>query len=244
MEQFNFPHSFRDLSGNIQSDVSLILSLVGVFHKLLPLDVVWVAIVICGISILLGAVRGLVFDHDIKADVLLAMVLAASVATGEVALIMQIGSLLENCTSGKAKKGIEKLIRLTPQTAHVIRDGMEIELPAEQVRVHDVVRVLAGETIPVDGTILTGETTIDPCGHRACGVLPAHVYPCDTDRGFNWFLTGIGNAAKYGIIVRSGDALERISRIQRVAFDKTGTLTCGRLEVAALLLGVKDDTAG
>lgn len=198
MEQFNFPHSFRDLSGNIQSDVSLILSLVGVFHKLLPLDVVWVAIVICGISILLGAVRGLVFDHDIKADVLLAMVLAASVAMGEVALIMQIGSLLGNYTSGKAKKGIEKLIRLTPQTAHVIRDGMEIELPAEQVRVHDVVRVLAGETIPVDGTILTGETTIDPCGHRACGVLPAHVYPCDTDRGFNWFLTGIGNAAKTG----------------------------------------------
>lgn len=63
MEQFNFPHSFRDLSGNIQSDVSLILSLVGVFHKILPLDVVWVAIVIYGILILLGTVRGLVFDH-------------------------------------------------------------------------------------------------------------------------------------------------------------------------------------
>lgn len=109
---------------------------------------------------------------DIKADVLVVMALAASVATGEVTLIMQISSLLEDYTSGKAKKGIEKLIRLTPQTAHMIRDGMEIELPAEQVRVHDVVRVLVGEIIPVDGTIFTGETTIDPCGHRACGVLP------------------------------------------------------------------------
>ena len=131
------------------------------------MDVAWIAIVLCGIPILLGAIRGLVFDYDIKADVLVAMALVASVATGEyfaageVALIMQIGSLLEDYTSGKAKKGIEKLIRLTPQTAHVIRNGMEMELPAEQVRVHDVVRVLAGETIPVDGTILAGETTID-----------------------------------------------------------------------------------
>lgn len=151
----------------VTSGVSLILSLAGVFRELLPLDVAWIAIVLCGIPILLGAIRGLVFDHDIKADVLVAMALVASVATGEyfaageVALIMQIGSLLEDYTSGKAKKGIEKLIRLTPQTAHVIRNGMEMELPAEQVRVHDVVRVLAGETIPVDGTILAGETTID-----------------------------------------------------------------------------------
>lgn len=46
-------------------------------------------------------------------------------------------------------------------------------------------------------------------------------------------LAGIGNAAKYGIIVRSGDALERLSKIKRVAFDKTGTLTYGKPQVTA-----------
>lgn len=89
----------------------------------------------------MGAVKGVAFEHDIKADVLVAMALVASVLTreffaaGEVALIMQIGSLLEDYTSGKAREGIEKLIRLTPQTARILSDGAERIVPAEQVAV-------------------------------------------------------------------------------------------------------------
>ena len=48
-------------------------------------------------------------------------------------------------------------------------------------------------------------------------------------------LAGIGNAAKYGIIIRSGDALERLARIRRVAFDKTGTLTYGKPRVSRVV---------
>lgn len=48
-------------------------------------------------------------------------------------------------------------------------------------------------------------------------------------------LAGISNAAKYGIIVRSGDAVERLSKIKRIAFDKTGTLTYGKPQVAAIV---------
>lgn len=68
----------------------------------------------------------LVTRFDIKADVLVSMALIASLpigedfAAGEVAFIMQIGALLEDLTVAKANEGIEKLVRLTPQTARLI----------------------------------------------------------------------------------------------------------------------------
>lgn len=310
----------------IISAVSLVLSLTGVLKNVLPIDIAWIAIVLCGVPILVGAIRGLIFDHDIKADVLVAMALVASVATkeyfaaGEVALIMQIGSLLEDYTSGKAKAGIDALIRLTPQTAHLIKDNTETVIPADQIAVGDTLRVLAGETIPVDGTILEGETTIDqsvmtgesiPVDKQAGDAVSSGTVnqfgtftmraehatddsslqrmirltkeaeenkaPIVTlaDRWATWLvvvalacaiitglvtgkfmravtvlvvfcpcafilatptaiLAGIGNAAKVGIIIRSGEALEKLSKIKRVAFDKTGTLTYGNPQVTVV----------
>lgn len=101
----------------------------------------WPAIVLCGIPIILDAVIGLITAFDIKADVLVSLALIASVcigeifAAGEVAFIMQLGALLEELTVAKAKAGIEKLVRLTPQTARVLRNGKEEIIPAEQVKV-------------------------------------------------------------------------------------------------------------
>ena len=151
----------------VVSIISLVLSITGVLKNTIPIDIEWIAIVLCGTPILIGAFKGVIFEHDIKADLLVSLALIASVATGEffaageVALIMQIGSLLEDYTSGKANESIEKLISITPQTARVIRGKESIELPVEEVRLGDVLSVLAGETIPVDGTILEGETSID-----------------------------------------------------------------------------------
>ena len=87
------------------------------------MDPAWVAILLCGVPILLEAVIGLVTAFDIKADVLVSMALVASVligedfAAGEVAFIMQLGGLLEDLTVAKARAGIEKLVHLTPRTA-------------------------------------------------------------------------------------------------------------------------------
>lgn len=92
------------------SGVALILSLSGVLENIHPVDIAWIAIILCGVPILVGAIKGVILEHDIKADVLVAMALVASVVTGEyfaageVALIMQIGSLLEDYTSGKAQE--------------------------------------------------------------------------------------------------------------------------------------------
>ncbi len=61
------------------SAVALALSLSGVGKDLFVADVAWIAIILCGVPILVGAVKGVVFEHDIKADALVAMALVASV---------------------------------------------------------------------------------------------------------------------------------------------------------------------
>lgn len=155
----------RDIVFLVISGIALLCS---IFHLLpLPFDAAWVAIILCGIPILLEALIGLVTAFDIKADVLVSMALIASIcigedfAAGEVAFIMQLGALLEDLTVAKARAGIEKLVHLTPQTARVIKDGKEYMIPAMEVRVGDVLRVFPGETVPVDGVILSGQTSIN-----------------------------------------------------------------------------------
>ena len=121
----------------ILGGLSLLISLFDLIS--LPFDAAWVAILLCGVPILLEAVIGLVTAFDIKADVLVSLALIASLcivedfAAGEVAFIMQLGALLEDLTVAKARAGIEKLVRLTPRTARVILDGMEKIIPAEKV---------------------------------------------------------------------------------------------------------------
>jgi len=309
------------------SAAALILSITGVLGGLLPFDAAWVAVVLCGVPILIGAFRGVAFERDIKADLLVSLALLACAASGEyfaageVALIMQLGSLLEDYTSGRARKELERLIDVSPQTARVLRGGAAAEIPVEEVRVGDMLSVLAGETVPVDGTIIEGETSIDQsvmtgeslpvdksagdtvfsgtvnrygafvmradcvstdssmqCMARLAREAEENKAPIVTaaDRWATWLvvialscaavtwiatgqfmravtvlvvfcpcafvlaaptavLAGIGNAAKHGVIIRSGEALERLSRIKRAAFDKTGTLTCGKPRVTAVV---------
>lgn len=154
----------KDIVFLVVSGISLLLSLLKIPT---PVDFAWISIILCGIPIFLEAVIGLVTAFDIKADVLVALALIASVvigenfAAGEVAFIMQLGALLEDLTVEKARAGIEKLVKLTPVTARLISDGKELIVPAERVKIGDIVRVLPGESIPVDGVIISGTTSIN-----------------------------------------------------------------------------------
>ena len=163
---------FLELGGTKKDITLLVLSGIALLCSIFqfqpfPFDIAWVAIVLCGLPIVLEAIIGLVTAFDIKADVLVSLALIASVcigedfAAGEVAFIMQLGGLLEELTVAKARAGIEKLVHLTPQTARVLKDGAERVIPAEQVQVGDVIRVLPGEGVPVDGVILSGQTSIN-----------------------------------------------------------------------------------
>lgn len=155
----------KDITLLVISGIALLLSIFKV--EPFPFSIAWVAILLCGIPIILEAIIGLVTAFDIKADVLVSIALVASLcigeqfAAGEVAFIMQLGALLEEITVARARAGIEKLVHLTPQTARVIRGEQEEILPAEKVAVGDVLRVLPGETVPVDGVILSGQTSVN-----------------------------------------------------------------------------------
>ncbi|MCD7854767.1 MAG: cation-translocating P-type ATPase [Clostridiales bacterium] len=155
----------KDISLLVISGISLILSLTGL--NPFPFDIVWVSVILCGVSIILEAIIGLITSFDIKADVLVSIALIASIcigenfAAGEVAFIMQLGSLLEDLTVAKARAGIEKLVHLSPRTARVITEGKEKIISAEEVAVDDLLRVLPGETVPADGVIISGQTSVN-----------------------------------------------------------------------------------
>ena len=155
----------KDILFLVISGISLLLSMLDV--KLLPFNMAWIAIILCGIPILTEATIGMITAFDIKADLLVSLALIASIcigedfAAGEVAFIMQLGALLEDLTVANARAGIEKLVHLTPSTARVIRGNNTFIIPAEEVKIGDVLRVLPGETIPVDGMIISGTTSID-----------------------------------------------------------------------------------
>lgn len=322
----------RDILFLIISGVALIFSFID--KKIFDIDMAWIAILFCGIPIIKGAIEGLISEFDIKADVLVSMALIASIiigevfAAGEVAFIMQIGAFLEEFTVRKSRKGIEKLVHLTPTLARVITGNEEKTIPAKDVKINDILRVNPGETIPVDGIITKGKTSIDN------SIMSGESIPLELAEGDNvysgavnrfgsfemkatkvgedssiqrmiklvqsadaskakivnladkwatyiviaafstalltWIIThqiirsvtilvvfcpcalvlatptaivaAIGNASKRGILVKEGDALEKLSMVDKIAFDKTGTLTYGKLrveKVESLLKNIK-----
>ena len=307
----------------IISSICLFMSLIQSVDELLHFNLSWVAIILCGLPIIKEAATCLYEEFDIKADVLVSLALIASViigeifAAGEISVIMTIGALLEDLTVQKAKSGIENLVKLTPKQARIIRDNKEIMINADDIEIGDIVRVIAGETIPVDGVIIKGQGSIDESIMNGES-LPVDKYVGDdvlsgtinqystfdikatktsqdsslkrmiklvkeadskkapivslTDRWATWIvvialvssigtylvthqilrsvtilvvfcpcalvlatptaiMAGIGNASKYGMLIKGGDVVERLSKIKNIAFDKTGTLTYGKLSV-------------
>ena len=193
------------------SGIALILSLTKILS--LPFDIAWLAIILCGVPIVLEAIIGLVTSFDIKADVLVSIALIASVcigedfAAGEVAFIMQIGALLEELTVAKARAGIEKLVHLTPQTARVLKNERETIIPAEKVQVGDILRVLPGESIPVDGIIVSGQTSIDQA------VMTGESLPVDKAAGDE---VSSGTVNQFGAFEMKATKVGEVSSIQRM----------------------------
>ena len=210
--------AFLELGGTKKDITLLVISgtalLISIFQPAsLPFDPAWTAILLCGIPIILEAVTGLITAFDIKADVLVSLALIASVcigedfAAGEVAFIMQLGGLLEELTVAKARAGIEKLVRLTPRTARLLTAGGEKTVPAEDVQIGDRIRVLPGETIPVDGVILSGQTSINQA------VMTGESLPVDKTAGDE---VSSGTVNQFGAFEMKAEKVGEDSSIQRM----------------------------
>ena len=75
--------------------------------------------------------------------------------------LIRVGKFLEARAKGHTSDAIRKLLRLQARTARVLRDGQEVEIPAEQVQVGDILIVRPGEQIPTDGVVLEGRSSVD-----------------------------------------------------------------------------------
>ena len=179
----------------------------------LPVNPAWLAILLCGAPIVREAAVGLFTRFDIKADVLVSLALLASVAigeifaAGEIAFIMQLGSLLEERTVAKARAGIEKLVRLTPRTARRVTAAGEESIPAEAVALGDRLRVLPGETIPVDGVVRAGQTSVNQA------VMTGESLPVDKGPGDEVFS---GTVNQFGSFEMEAARVGEDSSIQRM----------------------------
>ena len=296
----------------------------------LPFDPAWITIVISGIPLLYLAIWRIIHNpgiSKISSALLICIAMFAAIAigdlfaAGEVVFIMAIGALLEEATTNRAKKGLKKLISLAPTKGRRLKDGKEEMIPAEEIQQGDILRILPGETIPVDGTIISGETSVDQsimtgeslpvdkgvgeevfCGtinrfgsidisatkveeNSSLQKLIRMVQDAENkqapmqriaDRVASWLvpvalliailayvfsgnivtavtvlvvfcpcalvlatptaiMAAIGQATKHGVIIKSGEALEKMGKVDTIAFDKTGTLTYGRLDVSDMI---------
>ena len=71
------------------------------------------------------------------------------------------GNLLEHISKGRASESVRKLLNLQPRMAHIVRDGIESDVPVESVNVGDILVVRPGERVPVDGVVVEGASAVD-----------------------------------------------------------------------------------
>lgn len=296
------------------------------------IDPAWMSILISGLPLAWVAIERVVKNFNISSALLITIAMIACIsigeifAAGEVAFIMAIGGWLEDRTVDRTKKGITQLLKLVPTKGRRITyklDGTIKEeiVDPEELQVDDIIRVLPGETIPADGIIEFGQTSIDQSvmtgeslpvdkikgdnvytGTINCfGSIDIKVSKSFSDSSLNkmislvkqaednkapmqrtvdkfsaWFVptaciiaiityfvtkditravtvlvvfcpcalalatptsivAAIGQATKFGVLIKSGEALERMGQINVVAFDKTGTLTHGNLAVSDII---------
>ncbi|WP_304103244.1 cation-translocating P-type ATPase [Methanobrevibacter ruminantium] len=318
--------------------ISAIFLVIAVIFMILGIDTpiylnpAWGAVIISGIPMLLLALTRLIREKWISSALLIAIAMVASLligeifAAGEVAWIMALGALLEDWTVERAKKGLRNLINLTPQTGRRIVDDKEEMISVDEIKIGDTLRILPGESVPVDGEIINGTSSLDQ------SIMTGESLPIDKDVGDEvfcgtmnlygaidikatslgensslqklidlvkaadekqaptqriadkwatwlvpvaliiaiaaWLITGniergvtvlvvfcpcalilatptaimaaIGQATKYGVLIKSGEALETLGGLNTLVFDKTGTLTYGNLAVSDII-SLKDD---
>ena len=277
------------------------------------------AAVIYGLYAVIGILRGnFRFVHNLYFET------AAMIIT-----LVMLGRYLESVATGKTSEAIKRLMELAPQTAVVIREGIEVVVPVDKIEIGDMVLVKPGEKIPVDGEVVEGHTSVDesmltgesmpvektagdivvgatinkngiikfkatkvgedtvlariikliedarsskaPIAKMAdiiSGYFVPVVIAVAVIASIAWYVSGqtlvfaltvfisvliiacpcalglatptaimvgTGKGAEYGVLIKSGEALEIAHKIQTIVFDKTGTITEGKPAVTDII---------
>lgn len=191
----------------------------------------WVATILCAYYIVHEVVETLVKSHTFSAELLVLVAIIASLyigeylAAGEVAFIMRLGETLEKRTTRKTRSVIENLAKLAPRRARILRNGgEEILVDASEVKVGDIIRVLPGETIPVDGKIIRGNGAVDE------QALTGESFPVDKGVGDPVLSGGISRCGSFDMTAEKVDSNSSIQRIVRLLQEVEPTRTrVGRL---------------
>ena len=195
--------------------VLLLLNGLGKFTTLFGFNTALLIAIVAGYKIIYQAMLDLL-SRRLSADLAIAVAAIAAVAVGEyfaaaeVMFIMLVGEGLEHYTVARAKRAIAGFVQMTPTVARVRRDGAEVELHPNEVRVGDTVIVRAGEKVPVDGIVVLGQSSVDESMITG-EPLPAQKSPGDALYS--------GSVNEYGVLearaerVGEHTTLARISRL-------------------------------
>ena len=191
------------------------------------LDPAWVTIIICGIPLVYLALTRLIYERWVSSALLIVMAMVASIyigeifAAGEVCFIMALGALLEEYTVERSKRGLTDLINLKPQQGRLLitENGQTIEkqIEAKDIKKDNILRVLPGEKIPVDGVIINGDSSVDQ------SVMTGESLPLDKTVGDEVFS---GTLNLHGAIdikatkVGKDSSLEKLIRLVQEADEK------------------------
>ncbi len=162
------------------------------------------AYAVAGYDVLIEAVEGIVHGEVFNENTLMSVASIGAMAIGEypeavfVMLFYKVGELFENIAVGKSRRSIKALTQMKPTRALVERDGAEIEVEIENVKVGDTVVVRPGERIPVDGAITDGASTLDT------SALTGEAAPLSV---------GVGDRALSGSINKSGVIKIRVDTV-------------------------------
>lgn len=154
-----------------------------------------------GVPTAISALRALGRRH-LDIDLLMILAALAAAAVGEprdgaiLLLLFQLAETLEDFAMGSTKRAVAGLMDLRPDTARRVRDDGESEsIPVAAARIGDVVRVLPGERLPVDGTILDGRSAIDQ------STLTGESVPVDKEPGDDVFAGSVNGHASLDVRV-------------------------------------------
>ncbi|MCL2023690.1 MAG: cation-translocating P-type ATPase [Oscillospiraceae bacterium] len=182
----------------------------------LPVNAAVVALLICGYPLLYNAIWQIIHGkgiYKISSAMLISIAMFASIyigeifAAGQVAFIMALGGYLEEMTVRRAKKGITNLINLAPQRGRLVTEHGEKTVNLEEIAVGDVLRVLPGEAIPVDGVIVSGNSSVDQ------SVMTGESLPIDKGVGDEVFC---GTINRFGAIDIKSQKVGENSSLQKL----------------------------